>query len=127
MAQIKFTVDGAQLRIMPISTELNPVMRYERDAAGQSHRTGEVVTMTDGRAAFALREAKIAVGPHVYGIARVVTATDALPVAADAFAAVYTGSGPAQVTISGSREPFELSVTVEVPEITVPGSKRAGE
>lgn len=127
MAQIKFQVDGSQLRIMPISTEMNEAMRYERDSDGKNHRTDQQVAMADGRPAFSLREAKIAVGNQVYGIARIMTATRELPAAADEFAAVYTGNGLASVTISGSRDPYELSVTVEVPDITTPGSKRSSD
>lgn len=127
MAQIKFQVEGSQLRIMPISTELTPVMVYEYDAKGEGRRTGEVETMADGRATYRLSQAKVAVGEQVYGVAKVLTATDALPAAADAFAALYTGSGRANVTISGGKGPYELLVTVEVPDLTVPGTKRASE
>lgn len=124
MSQIKFPVDGAQLRIMPISGELNEVKEFERRPDGSSFRTDRTALMPDGRPAFELREAKVAAGAQVYGIARVITASRELPASSDEFAAIFNGSGTATVTIRGTREPYGMSVIVEVADIVAPGAKR---
>lgn len=122
MTSVTLKIDGSELRIMPISGELMEAKAYDRTPDGKSVPSDRPRLMPDGRMAYTLREAKIAWGENILGVARVMTATQTLPNAADAFTAVFSGSGRATVTFGGTPDPWGLSVNVEVAEIIGQGT-----